>query len=324
MKNTLFMEFFSNRFDAKRYIDSRLQTFVRFVIAALTLNNPSGVFDDVILKLTNAYSTYFGDYNTKSIDKSDSTGFTVELRVAVKKFYDGVHADYHAIAAVFAVGSATYKQFFPKGLDEFNHLTKDNILQIVHRMSVKANQYKTQLGGVPFATRYAGFETDVTAALGDKTDSNTVVKAVIGTVKTSRVPVEEALMTTMFSVGKEFFPDITKCLTYFDFSLLTGDGTNPTVEKSGLVLANTIMLCIGDLIVPKSVFVLKNKSDLPLQFFATHVVNSVMVGVAIDMPAHTEKEVPFAEFGSADMLFLYVKNDTDYAGNWYAKMQISK
>jgi hypothetical protein len=91
-----------------------------------------------------------------------------------------------------------------------------------------------------------------------------------------------------------------------------------------LVLANTILLCIGDLIVPKSIFVLKNKSDMPLQFFATHVLNGVMVGVAIDVPAHTEKEVPFAEFGSADMLFLYVKNDTAYAGNWYAKMTAAK
>ena len=324
MKSTLFMEFFSNQFDVKRYIDSRLQAFVRFVIAALTLNNPANVFDDVILKLTNAYTTYFGDYNTKAIDVSDSTGFTVDIVTAIQKFIDGVHADYHAIAAVFPVGSATYKQFFPKGLTEFSHITRGNILQTAHRLSVKANQYKSQLGGATFAARYAGFEADVTTALGKKTDSNTAVKAVIGTVKTSRVPVEEALMTTMYAVGKQFFPDITKCLTYFDFSLLSPDGTNPTVEKSGIVLANAILLCIGDLIVPKSIFVLKNKSDMPQQYFATHVLNGAMVGVAIDVPAHTEKEVPFAEFGSADMLFLYVKNDTDYAGNWYARMQVGK
>ena len=324
MKITFFDKFYSNAFHISRIIDSRLQTFVRFVIAALTLNNPAGVFDDVILKLTNAYNTYFGDYNTKSIDKSDATSYTVEQKDAIQAFTNGVHADYNLIASKFPKGSAIYKQFFSKGLDEFNNVTLGNILQLANRMKVKANQYKTQLGGATFAARYATFETDITTTMGTQTTSNTTVKTSIGTVKTSRVPVEEALMTTMFSVGKQFFPDITKCLTYFDFSLLYADGTNPTVEKSGLVLANTIMLCIGDLIVPKSVFVLKNKSDLPQQYFATHVLNGVMVGVAIDVLAHTEKEVPFAEFGSADMLFLYVKNETDFAGNWYARMQVGK
>ena len=324
MKTPFFDKFFFNVFHVKNIIDSRLQIFVRFVIAALTLNNPAGVFNDVILKLTNAYTTYFGDYNVKSIDKSDASGYTVGQKEAIQAFTNGVHADYNLIASKFPKGSAIYKQFFSKGLDEFNNVTLGNILQLAHRMTVKANQYKSQLGGATFAARYATFETDITTTMGTQTTSNTTVKTSIGTVKTSRIPVEEALMTTMYAVGKHFFPDVTKCLTYFDFSLLYADGTNPTVEKSGLVMANTIMLCIGNLIVPKSVFVLKNKSDMPQQYFATHVLNGAMVGVAIDVPAHTEKEVAFAEFGSADMLFLYVKNETDFAGNWYARMQVGK
>ncbi len=324
MKNTLFMEFFSNQFNVKRIIDSRLQTFARFVIAALTLSNPLGIFDDAILALTNAYSTYFGDYNAKSIDKSDASGYTVGQKEAIQAFIDGVHADYNLIASKFSKGSLIYKQFFPKGLTEFNNVTLGNILQLAHRMAVKANQYKTQLGGAPFAARYATFETDITNTMGTQTTSNTTVKTSIGTVKTSRLPVENALMTAMFSVGKQFFPDVTKCLTYFDFSLLYGDGTNPIVEKSGLVLAHTTLLCIGDLIVPKSIFTLKNKSDLPQQYFGAHVLNGVMVGILIDVPAHTEKEVAYAGFGSADMLFLYIKNDTDFAGKWEVSMVMGK
>ena len=324
MNISFFKKFFSNVFHVHNIIDSRLQSFVRFVIAALTLNNPLGIFDDVILKLTNAYTTYFGDYNAKSIDKSDATGYTVGQRDAIRAFTDGVHADYNLIASKYPKGSTIYKQFFSKGLDEFNNVTLGNILQLAHRMAVKANQYKAQLGGAPFAARYATFETNITTTMGTQTVSNTTVKTGAGTVKTSRLPVENALMTAMFSVGKQFFPDITKCLTYFDFSLLYGDGTNPIVEKSGLVLGHTVLLCIGNLIVPKSIFILKNKSDLPQKYFAAHVLNGAMVGVVIDVPAHTEKEVPFAEFGSADMLFLYIKNDTDFAGKWEVSMKVGK
>ena len=319
-----FEKFFSNVFHVKNVIDSRLQAFARFVIAALTGNNPNNVFDPVILTLTNAYNTYFGNYNAKTIDKSDATGYTVGIVDAIQAFINGVHEDYHAIAAAFPVGSMIYKQFFPKGLTEFNHVTRDNILQLSNRLKLKANQYKSQLGGAPFAARYAGFDADIVTNLDTQNTSDTTVKAVIGKVKTSRLPVENALITAMYAVGYHFFPDITKCHTYFDFSLLYGDGTNPTVLKLGTVLAHTSLLCIGDLIVPKSIFTLKNKSDLPQQYFAAHVLNGAMVGMAIDLPAHTEKEVPFAGFGSADMLFLYVKNSTDFAGKWEVSMQVGK
>jgi hypothetical protein len=94
--------------------------------------------------------------------------------------------------------------------------------------------------------------------------------------------------------------------------------------KSGVVAGNSSIVCIDSSIVAKSIFVLKNKSDLPQQYYATQVVNGAMVGVLIDVAAHTEKTVPYAEFGSADMLFLYVKNSTDYSGSWEVKMELGK
>ncbi len=65
---------------------------------------------------------------------------------------------------------------------------------------------------------------------------------------------------------------------------------------------------------------LKNKSDFPVTFFATHVLNGAMVGMPIVVQQHHDTVVTFADFGAADMLFLYVKDETDYAGNWEVKV----
>ena len=58
------------------------------------------------------------------------------------------------------------------------------------------------------------------------------------------------------------------------------------------------------------------KSDFPLTYYAAHTLNGPIEGTPIVVPPHRETVCTFAEFGAADMLFLYVKNDTAFAGNW--------
>lgn len=143
-------------------------------------------------------------------------------------------------------------------------------------------------------------------------------------MKTSRVTVENAVCVALYSIGKAFAPDYVKCNTYFDFNLLYSDLPATTMLRSGTVAGNSTIVCINSGIIAKSIFVIKNKSDLPQQYYGTQVVNGVMVGVVIDVPAHSEKTVPFAAFGSTDMLFLYVKNTTAFSGNWEVQMELAK
>ena len=321
---TFFEKFYSNPFSSKSIIDARLQNFVRLLIETLTLNNPGGIFDADILLLTTNYTAYFGNYIAKAVDAADSASSTITIDDATATFVAGTRSHYSIIEAVYAKGSAIYKQFFPKGLTEFSRLTRTNVLSVSHRMTVKTSQYESTLGGAPFAALFAGYESVIAAAILAQNQSKGTLRTTRGSIKTSRLPVETACLVAMYSIGKAFAPDFVKCNTYLDFNLLYTDLPSTTMLRSGIVAANSSMVCIDTAIVAKSVFVMKNKSDLPLQYYATHVVNGTMVGILIDVAAHTEKTVPFAGFGSADMLFLYVKNSTDYAGGWEVKMEIVK
>ncbi len=324
MNIPFFQKFYSNVFSAERITDARLQNFVRLLIETLTLNNVGGIFDADILALTTGYTSYFGNYIAKAVDVADSASSTITIDDATLAFVDGTRNKHSLIESVYAKTTAIYKQFFPKGLTEFSKITRINVLSVSHRMTVKSAQYQATLGGAPFAALFAGYETNIAGALTGQNQSKGTLKTTRGSVKTSRLPVENACLGAMYSVGKAFSPDFVKCNTYFDFGLLYSDVPSTTMVKSGSVAGNTDMVCIDTSIIARSIFVLKNKSDLPLQFYATHVVNGVMVGIGIDLLAHTEKTVPFAEFDSLDMLFLYVKNSTAFAGNWEVKMELAK
>ncbi len=320
MKQSLFLSFFSNLFHPSRIIDSRLQVFLRFVIVALTANNTDGAFTALIVTLTAAYTSYFGNYETKNVNVAERIGSTRSLDNVSRLFADTVRRKYMGIASVYPEGTAIYLEFFPEGMTEFSRLTRANIQAVSHRIATKATEYKTTLGGQPFADIFTGLENDITTAITTQNKGKSKVFAISGDIIISRIPVEDALMKAMFTVGGKFWPDRTTCLTYFDFSLLVGRNKSRAIVKTGLVLAESTSLCIGENIVSNSVFTLKNKADFPNKFFATHVVDGAEVGNSVILPARTQRVMTFADFGATDMLFLYIQNDTVYSGNWEVRM----
>ena len=315
-----FDAFYTDLFDRENIIDSRFQVFLRNLIASLTNNNPAGVYTTLIASLTAVYTTYFGNYETKSVNIAEKVGKTNSLDTVTALFASTVRSKYNFIAAAFPIGESVYIEFFPHGLTEFSRLTRDNVQSVSHRIATKATEYMASLGGAPFAAIFTTLETNITTAIGAQNTGKAVVKTITSSVITNRGPVEDETMKAMYAVGLQCWPNQSLCRSYFDFSLLFGVNTHPSVVVTGVAAANANTLCVGAGIVTTSVFTLKNKSDVPFTFFATHVVNGAMVGVPVIVLAHHETVMAFAEFGAADMLFLYVKNETDYAGNWEVRV----
>jgi hypothetical protein len=320
MKITLFDAFYTDLFDKENIIDSRFQVFLRNLIASLTTNNPAGVFTPQITALTSTYNTYFGNFETKSVNIAERVAKTSSLDTETALFASTVRSKYNSIAAVYPIGDPVYIEFFPHGMTEFSRLTRENVQSVSHRIATKATEYMSTLGGAPFALIFTNLETNITAAIGAQNTKKSVVKAITGSVITNRAPVEDATMKAMYAVGLQFWPNQVTCRSYYDFSLLFGVNTHPSVVKTGVVNANANALCVDAGIVATSVFTLKNKSDFPVTFFATHILNGTMVGTPIVVLPHHDTVITFSEFGAADMLFLYVKNETDYAGNWEVKV----
>ena len=320
MTHNFFDAFYSDLFDKHNIIDSRYQVFLRNFIASLVANNPAGVFDAQIANLTSVYTTYFGNFETKSVNIAERVAKTSSLDIVTALFANTVRSKYNSIAAVYPVGDSVYIEFFPHGMTEFSRLTRENVQSVSHRIATKATEYMSSLGGAPFAAIFTTLETNITTAIGAQNTKKSVVKAITGTVINNREPVETATMKAMYAVGLEFWPNQVTCRSYYDFSLLFGVNTHPSVVKTGIVNANASALCVESGIITTSVFTLKNKSDFPVTFFGAHTLNGAMVGEPIVVLPHHDTVIAYTEFNAPDMLFLYVKNETDFAGNWEVKV----
>lgn len=320
MKKNRFELFFSNLFDSKKIINSRLQIFTRFVIEALILNNDGDIFKDVIARLKAAYTVYFGNYETKNLNIAQRMGATKSLNDVTALFADSVRTKYNLIASVYPEGSEEYIAFFPFGLSEFSKLTRGNVLVVSNRIAICAKNYEAKLGGTTFSALFANLDKQIEDAINEQTKRKTKVAKVSGDVINSRHPIEDELMKVLYLIGATFWPDLVKCNSFFDFSLLFGSNHSNAIVNEGSVEAKSTALCIDVNIVPQSIFTLRNVSDLPQTYFATHYLGGAAVGIPILVPPQSEHVAPFTEFGATDMLYLYVKNDTDFKGDWEVRM----
>jgi len=315
-KGNRFQSFFSNLFNAPAITDARLQVFCRFVIATLTTANVAGILDSILNPLNTAYLAYFGDSKSKTVNKAIKESTTLGLNTEVRKFADAVRLKHHLIASIYPEGSMEYLEFFPGGLTAFSKLTRVNILTIVNQFAVTAEKYKATLGGASFAAIFSGYNTSIIAALGNQTDKKGVAKTINSDIITNRTPVEEALMDVMYTIGKLYFPNWDKCMSFFDFSLLNAAHHTKGSINSGVLTSLAKSNCLDVAITNTTTFLLKNPNIVPLYYYLSNEKNGMMTGVEIEIKPNMNYVATFSEFGTESGMYLNVINKTDYTVNW--------
>jgi hypothetical protein len=308
--------FFSDLFDAESIIDSRLQVFCRFVIATLTSANIGGILDSVLDPLNNAYELYFDGLKGKSINKSIKMGSTANLNTLVRNFADAVREKYNLIASKYPKGTPEYVEFFPNGLSAFSKLTRGNILLITNQFYITADKYKSTLGGIPFATKFFDYNTNIIAALEIQTDKKGKVKSINADIITSRAPLELALMAVMFKVGDLYAPNWGKCLSFFDFNLLEANHHKKGTTLKGSLIALEKNNCMDLPLQENNIILLKNPNIIPISFFLSTTKNGNLVGIAIELKPNTEYIATVASFETTSGFYLHVKNNSNYLVNW--------
>ena len=321
LKGNKFQNFFSDLYNSPNIIDARLQIFCRFVIATLTAGNTGGIFDDVLLQLNTTYTAYFGDSKSKTVITASRLGSTSSLNILVRSFADAVRSNYNLIASVFPKGTEPYAAFFPAGLSEFSRINRGNVLEISNRVSIAATKYNAQLGGLPFATKFSGYDTSINASLGTQIGNKGAVKTISSEVIEMRSPVEDALMAVMFAVGKQYGPNWVKCNSFFDFSLLFGSHHTTGEILKGTLDGKATIECSTDPVTGYVTFILKNKSKGTFSFFLTAVILGPALGNNIVVLPETTHTAVFTDFNAPAGMYLNVTNTSDTQGDWQVKLE---
>lgn len=212
---------FANFFNTISITPLRLYNFATDAVTRFKNVNPNGVFTASMAAIIAAKAPLAAGLSI--IDTSlgiqkGKTQTTMEVKNAFSDYMSEFESEIaHAVGGYKSVG---YIAFYPHGLSEYSSISKTQMPILVKRINTLATAHATELGK-PYTAQLQGFEGQWQNAA----DEQTTVKSTISDGRADRDNirhhVEVALLTAIHLVATQFPGDVAKCMSFFDFGLLS-------------------------------------------------------------------------------------------------------
>ena len=183
-------------------------------IQAMTADTNGGLLTPNITATQTKLNTYNTCLAAIETDTTFKEGDTIDLVNVDDQIYLEMHLTYYLLLTKVTKTSSIFHQFLPEGLDESNHLTRENIPLILTRMIAAGT---ANSGLFPTLTGiYTTLQTDYNTGRTDQTGG-------MGVISVDRVNFLNALLAlciqltdNVADIGKMFRTDILKAMSYFD------------------------------------------------------------------------------------------------------------
>lgn len=221
--------YFKVIFDSSKISDDNLRKFAEIHLQRLVGNNPDGVFTTLIGATTAAYQEYFGNMVDEATRTAIQKGMTLTMNEALDSFIKAVRRQEGRIHADFDKPSATYAEFYPQGLEEYNQASLADVETLMKRYADAAARHVEQLGQ-SFVATFAAFHAGFVAARQAQLMTMGEVKAEKSDVRGSRDALEDQLMDNLLTLAMKFKRDPDGGMAYFDQSFLRRPGADDEEE----------------------------------------------------------------------------------------------
>lgn len=213
---------FANIFDDKNITSLRLSNFGSDAITKFITANTDGRYTATIDALTNAQKPFVSGLSNIDTSKNTKKGKTQTLNEVKDGFTDFMSNKEGVIAdAIGGFTSAAYFAFYPKGVTEYSTSTKTQMAILVKRINTAAIEFSAQLGE-KLTNQLQAFEVQWEAALGEQTSIDGSLNDGRAERSTLRSTLENTLLSTIHLVAQQYPGDVAKCMSFFNFNLLTG------------------------------------------------------------------------------------------------------
>jgi hypothetical protein len=215
--------YFTVVFDTPRISDDNLRKFVEVHLKRLAANNPGGIFSALLAATTTAYDAYFGAITDEDTKAAIQKGLTKTMNDTLEEFIRAVQRREGTIKGEFEKGSATYLEFFPKGLTEYGEATLADVEKLMTRFANVSANHVGQLGQ-PFVDRFVGLkQAFVAARAAQLTVMGEVKGEKLGTAE-ARTVLEDQLMDNVLTLAMKFKRDADTGMSYFEQSIIRPAG----------------------------------------------------------------------------------------------------
>lgn len=209
---------FKNHFDNPEISDDELQKFSEDHLARLSAAHDPRLAE-ILADTGTAHLQFYGSISNEDVAAAVRQGMTVQVDNTIQEFKKLVQRKEGAVRSAFGQESAEYQDFFPHGLTEYTHATKETIERLMERLVTVANIHKGSLEPElvkDLALLRDKYKPQREAQLGKKGEVAGHKSSAAG----ARTELEWQLMANIHFIGYQFRSDVQQALSFFDQSFL--------------------------------------------------------------------------------------------------------
>lgn len=225
-----FETLFKNFFDTDKISDDNLKKFTEDHIQRLIANNGGGTFTSILTATTTKFNAYFGKIAAEDISFAVQQSLTKTVDQIMADFKNSVSQQEGLIRSFYNVNTSTYQEFFPLGVTEYRQAGKSNIETLMARMVSACTVHTADLGAA-IVTLFTDYKTNYKAAR----DAQLLKFGEVDTNKTgtetARNDLEVQLCANLHFIGFTFPADVSRCMDFFDQSIVRADVSSATDGK---------------------------------------------------------------------------------------------
>ncbi|MCX6353139.1 MAG: hypothetical protein NTX03_14965 [Bacteroidetes bacterium] len=306
-----------------RYITlPRLYNFSVSLKNRLSINNPSGVFDETITMLIDALAPVQNARNAEDSSVGTQKSKTVVVNDLMKDFAKTARNMHRKIAAVFDPGTSEYVTLFPDKLYPFNHLTKKNTPTLMQHMKHFTEQYEAELGAAIVAA-FADYPTLWANPRKEQGEAIVKTDSDLAAIRAMRRMLADAAWKATAKVINYYGSNTARSNTYFDESLLFAHHRS-SGRKYGKVAAKGTKCIIKKGVTTESHFELMNNGVTNLEYYMAGTPNSNAVGKVFKVLPQEVINTFYKDFDADGCNFLHVRNLGEMDGKWEVVMKKHK
>ena len=210
---------FTDLFDAPSFSRDEIDTFATDHLAKLNNNNPSAIYTAVIAATTTKLQAFKDNLVGASGSLGVQMGSTNTKNVAKEALLAFVSRKAKALSDIFYNNKPAYIEFYPRGLDEYNHAGLEELATLAGRYKTATAKYVVPLG--------AGFKTEADVLMDAYINSRAVQVGKKGTANDGNITVNAVrkaltiqLTVNVHTIAINNVDNLTAITTYFNESLL--------------------------------------------------------------------------------------------------------
>lgn len=305
--------YFRILFLTKNISRDNLKQFAEDHIQRLTVNNPGGIFTSLLVNVTNAYTSFFGDLSHTAIAGAVQKARTAGMSNSKDKAIQFIRDAHGLITYTFRDTPEIISTFYPHGMDEYTHSDLGNAELIINRFI----QAATDNSGV-LPVNFVGDITNLRNVFVANRTTQLLQKGTLSADRSHIVGTQEGLCIELtrnvLLIAAHFVGHESKAHVYFDQGIIDPHHASKVLLQVRLDIPAGETVNIphpGFVMQPDFILILLNPHDSSVAAFSFGPdANTLANAKTLDAGSSFSGTVTKAEFSTMNT-FLNLRSETN-------------